>query len=310
MFASHEVTLRMTFARARARLSVLSDAGWLSGPSEAAYAEGLDGLIRVGPFGAVLGASKLVRVQLLEPVPRDDTVVLPLRWEATGAAGRLFPVLDANLVLTPSGEECRHAGPDRRVPAAAGQGGRGPRPGRAEPGRGRDRPVAAGPGRGLDGRGLDAAVAGLAAAEGVPLPSAALPGGAGGYLTWPDVWPDAGGLGRRRPWPAPLSLRSLIMTGLLAALRGLLHRAGISLNILLVAVVTVAAVTIGPAYYAAAQSSVVQDTVGQAAAPGRGLEVTQSGPVNAVGGVTSQAEGVLAHYLGGRATLTGSSRRL
>jgi hypothetical protein len=31
-------------------------------------------------------------------------VVLPLRWEASGAAGRLFPVLDANLVLTPSGE--------------------------------------------------------------------------------------------------------------------------------------------------------------------------------------------------------------
>ena len=53
------------------------------------------------------------------------------------------------------------------------------------------------------------------------------------------------------------------MTGLLAALRGLLHRAGISLTILLVAVVTVAAVTIGPAYYAAAQSSVVQDTVGR-----------------------------------------------
>jgi hypothetical protein len=104
MFASHEVRLTMTFARARARLAVLCDAGRLSGPSEQAYAEGLAGL-RVGPFGAVLGASKLVRVQLLEPVPRDDTVVLPLRWEANGAAGRLFPVLDANLVLTPSGEE-------------------------------------------------------------------------------------------------------------------------------------------------------------------------------------------------------------
>lgn len=105
MFASHEVTLSMGFARARARLAVLGNGAWLSGPSARAYADGLDGLIRVGPFGAVLGASKLVRVQLLEPVPRDDTVVLPLRWEATGAAGRLFPVLDANLVLTPSGEE-------------------------------------------------------------------------------------------------------------------------------------------------------------------------------------------------------------
>ena len=167
----------MTFARARARLAVLCNAGWLSGPSEQAYAEGLAGLIRVGPFGAVLGASKLVRVQLLEPVPRDDTVVLPLRWEASGAAGRLFPVLDADLVLTPSGEECRHAGPDRGVPPAAGQPGRGARPGRAEPGRGRDGPVAAGPARGLDGRGLDAGREGLEAADGVPLPSAALAGG-------------------------------------------------------------------------------------------------------------------------------------
>ena len=105
MFASHEVRLDLTFARARARLAVLCHAaGWLSGPSEQAYAEGLAGLIRVGPFGAVLGTSKLVRVQLLEPVPREDMVVLPLRWEASGAAGRLFPVLDADLVLTPAGE--------------------------------------------------------------------------------------------------------------------------------------------------------------------------------------------------------------
>ena len=104
MFASHEVELSMSFARARARLAVLGNGGWLSGPSARAYAEGLDSLVRVGPFGAMLGASKLVRVQLLEPVPREDTVVLPLRWEATGAAGRLFPVLDANLSLTPCGE--------------------------------------------------------------------------------------------------------------------------------------------------------------------------------------------------------------
>src|ERR1700722_2562085 len=94
------------------------------------------------------------------------------------------------------------------------------------------------------------------------------------------------------------------MTGLLAALRGLLHRAGISLNILLVAVVAVAAVTIGPAYYAAAQTSVVQDTVGAAAAPGRGVEITQSGPVDAVDGLTTQGGGLLAHYLGGQPTLT------
>jgi hypothetical protein len=104
MFASHQVVLDMTFDRARARLAVLGNGEGLRGPSERAYAVGLDGLIRVGPFGPLLGASKLVRVQLLEPVPRDDTVVLPLRWEATGATGRLFPVLDADLVLTGDGD--------------------------------------------------------------------------------------------------------------------------------------------------------------------------------------------------------------
>lgn len=105
MFASHEVELGMSFARARARLAGLGTGAWLSGPSAKAYAEGLDGLIRVGPFGTLLGASQLVRVRLLEPVRRDGTVVLPLRWEATAVAGRLFPVLDANLILTPKGEQ-------------------------------------------------------------------------------------------------------------------------------------------------------------------------------------------------------------
>ena len=105
MFASHEVMLSMSFAQSRARLAVLGRGGWLSGPSERAYAEGLDRLTAVEPYGAVLGASRLVRVQLLEPVPREDSLVLPLRWEATGAAGRLFPVLDADLTLSPRGEE-------------------------------------------------------------------------------------------------------------------------------------------------------------------------------------------------------------
>jgi hypothetical protein len=77
-----------------------------------------------------------------------------------------------------------------------------------------------------------------------------------------------------------------------------------SLNILLVAVVAVAAVSIGPAYYAVAQSSVVQDIVGDAPAAGRGLEVAQSGPVDAVTGVAQEASGLLGRYLGGQATLT------
>ncbi len=99
MFASHEVALDLAYPVARLRLGGLTRSGWLSSRSEQAYTDGLT-QIRVGPFGSVLGASKLVRVRLLEPLPREDEMVIPLRWEATGAMGRLFPVLDANLVLT------------------------------------------------------------------------------------------------------------------------------------------------------------------------------------------------------------------
>ncbi len=102
MFVGHEVVLDISFALARARFAQFIGGGWLADASDRAYADGLSGLIRVGPFGAVFGASKLVRVQTLEPVPRADSVVLPLRWEATGVAGRLFPVFDADLILTPA----------------------------------------------------------------------------------------------------------------------------------------------------------------------------------------------------------------
>ena len=79
---------------------MLTRGHWLDSLSQDAYAEGTSGQLRVGPFGGVPGMSKLVEVRLLEPVPHDDIVVVPLRWEATGRLGRLFPVLDANLTLT------------------------------------------------------------------------------------------------------------------------------------------------------------------------------------------------------------------
>ena len=103
MFARHELVLGLGFEEARARLVNLAHGGWLAAASDGAYADGLAGLIRVGPFGAVPGASKLVSVRLLEPVLRGEVMVLALRWEATGVTGRLFPVLDADLTMTPAG---------------------------------------------------------------------------------------------------------------------------------------------------------------------------------------------------------------
>jgi hypothetical protein len=99
MFADQAVTLDLDFPAARDQFLLLTHGNRLDGMSQDAYADGLAGQIRVGPLGGVPGISKLVQVSLLDPVRRDDSVLVPLRWEATGLMGRLFPVLDANLML-------------------------------------------------------------------------------------------------------------------------------------------------------------------------------------------------------------------
>jgi hypothetical protein len=99
MFADQAVTLDLDFPAAKDEFLLLTHGNRLDGMSQAAYAEGLAGQIRVGPFGSVPGISKLVQVSLLDPVRGDDSVLVPMRWEATGPVGRLFPVLDANLML-------------------------------------------------------------------------------------------------------------------------------------------------------------------------------------------------------------------
>ena len=125
MFVGDEIMLDVAYSDARSGLIRLTHGGWLSDASSEAYAEGVAGLIRVGPFGEVLGASKLVRVLLLEPVERDGSLTLSLRWEATGVTGRLFPVLDANIILIPADENASQlalAGAYRPPFATVGEG--------------------------------------------------------------------------------------------------------------------------------------------------------------------------------------------
>ena len=105
MFVADEIMLDIGFPAAQARLVNLARRGGLSGASRAAYADELSAVIRVGPFGDAAGASKLVRVRFLDPVCRGDGMTLALRWEATGATGALFPVLDADITLTPAGQQ-------------------------------------------------------------------------------------------------------------------------------------------------------------------------------------------------------------
>ncbi len=105
MFAAHEVTLAAPFETAAARLTNLLHRDGLRAVCEGAYEGGLAVVLRVGPFGGMRGLSKLVRVCFAEPARHGATITVPLRWEATGAAGELFPVLDADLILARHGED-------------------------------------------------------------------------------------------------------------------------------------------------------------------------------------------------------------
>lgn len=99
VFVSEERVLAVGFGEASARLAELPRRNWLRGLSAAVYAGGVEYLLRVGPIGAVPGASRLVRVRFAEPVHRYGMMTVGLRWEATGVTGGLFPALDADIQL-------------------------------------------------------------------------------------------------------------------------------------------------------------------------------------------------------------------
>ncbi len=107
MFLASERTLDVPCHAARARLVNLVNGGGLNRASHTAYQKGLKALIRVGPLGDLPGTSKLVEVRFVEPVERDGVTTTGLRWEATGATAGLFPVLDANITLSPDGDRTR-----------------------------------------------------------------------------------------------------------------------------------------------------------------------------------------------------------
>jgi hypothetical protein len=105
MFVAEEASLPVGFGTARNRLTRLIREGTLLGASRDAYEKERGQLARVGPFGGTAGLSRLVEVQLGDVVTRDTSVVLPLRWRATGRGGGLFPTLDADLTLAAAGEQ-------------------------------------------------------------------------------------------------------------------------------------------------------------------------------------------------------------
>jgi hypothetical protein len=108
VFVTDEVSVDTGFRAAQARFANLLHGSWLAEVSGAAYGGGFTGLLRVGPAGPA--GAKLVRVRFLDPVYRGDVMTVGLRWEATGTAGGLFPVLDADISISPAWEATAPAG--------------------------------------------------------------------------------------------------------------------------------------------------------------------------------------------------------
>jgi hypothetical protein len=103
MFVGAELAVAVPFGIAKNALDLAVADGGLIAESRRAVEEGLVFLMPVGPRGSH-GPARDVLVRLLPGRGVGETFVVPLRWEATGAAGRLFPVLDANLELVAAGK--------------------------------------------------------------------------------------------------------------------------------------------------------------------------------------------------------------
>ncbi len=96
MFVAEGRGLNAGIGVAQLRLAGLVHGDQLCGASRLAYQSGMDCLRQTGP----VAVSRLVRVQFVQPVYRDGAMTLGMRWEATGKAGGLIPVLDANIRLS------------------------------------------------------------------------------------------------------------------------------------------------------------------------------------------------------------------
>jgi hypothetical protein len=77
--------------------------------------------LRVGPaIDSGRGPAKTVRATLGALRKRGDRVLIPLRWEATGAMGMILPSLDADLELAPLRPPISRRSPTSSVAGSTG----------------------------------------------------------------------------------------------------------------------------------------------------------------------------------------------
>jgi hypothetical protein len=105
VFIGAEIRLDVSIHAAQARLANQARGGLLRRASGSAYDEWQADLARAGPRGTTLGMSRLVRVRVRDMVTRGDSAIWAMRWEVIGPGGSLFPALDADITLTPAGED-------------------------------------------------------------------------------------------------------------------------------------------------------------------------------------------------------------
>jgi carbon monoxide dehydrogenase subunit G len=105
MFIGTETRLGAGFIAVEGKLTNLARGRLLGRASGGAYDEWQAGLARVGPRGTMLGMSRLARVRVGDMVTHGDSATWAMRWEVVGRRGGLVPALDADIKLTPDGED-------------------------------------------------------------------------------------------------------------------------------------------------------------------------------------------------------------
>jgi hypothetical protein len=114
MFVSDQAMLDVSFEVALARLAALTGSGALTQVSADAYAT-----------GASPGTPRLARSRFRDLITRPGREMLAVRWETSDHDGEPFPVLDADLTLTPAGPRTallQLAGVYRAEPGEDGHG--------------------------------------------------------------------------------------------------------------------------------------------------------------------------------------------
>jgi hypothetical protein len=105
MFLADQRLCSVSIGAARARLADLVTRGWLTTASAASYQDGLSHLLWTETSDDPPDLPRVAQAHFLEPIHREDSTTMGMRWEATSVTGGLFPALDANITLTAEGTQ-------------------------------------------------------------------------------------------------------------------------------------------------------------------------------------------------------------